>query len=179
MSEPNKRTSVDYTVLKNNIIKACKAKKSGSIDFYIDIDKLATLVDDINLIPIATDLDAKRVIPENIAFIGEYFEKTRLSWFNEERFFTVVTFIKTDDLDDRAYELLELIKKPQVDDPENDKVADMSELLANYPCYNAFVASYKNNDPKFYNRPSYVINIRANKVVIKSSNYQYNPDDMS
>ena len=116
---------------------------------------------------------------DDITFLGEYFEKSRLSWWNEDRFFTTVTFVNVSNIDERGQELIELIHKKQVDDPDNDKVENMSELFANYPCYNAVVASYRNDDPKRSGKPSYVIAIRANKVVIKSSDYQYNPEDMS
>ena len=171
---------VDYKVLKSNIIKSCVAKRHGSIDFGIDIDRLSELVNDYNLIPIATNLDARKVVPENIAYLGEYFEKERLAWFNHEKMFTVVTFIRQDDkFNERAQELLDKMKQAQVDDPDNDKVAVMSELLANYSCYNATVVSYRNDSPRRIGKPSYVIVIRANKVVIKSSDYQYNPQDMS
>jgi hypothetical protein len=140
---------------------------------------LTKAVANMGLTPIFTNLNAKKVIPENIAFLGEYFEKTRLSWFNDGKHFTVVSFIETESIDERATELLEKLKVPEVDDPENDKVADLSELLANYPCYNAVTVSFRNDDPKRAGNPSYIIVIRANKVVIKSSDYQYNAKDMS
>ena len=77
--------------------------------------------------------------------------------------------------------MLNKLKTPQIDDPNDDKVNDVAELLANYPCYNATIVAYKNNNPKFIklNKPSYIIQIRANKVIITNSNYQYNWRDMS
>ena len=182
--------NIDYRVLKSYIIKSCRAKKDtkNPIDFNIDIENLTSLCSNINLVPIKNEYSeeghdkfksARRVNIDDITFLGEYFEKSRLSWWNEDRFFTTVTFVNVSNIDERGQELIELIHKKQVDDPDNDKVENMSELFANYPCYNAVVASYRNDDPKRSGKPSYVIAIRANKVVIKSSDYQYNPEDMS
>lgn len=173
-------TSVDYKVLKSNIIKACNAKPSPSkYDFTVDYEKLKGLVAGLELVPVMLNMDSKRVHPNDIPFISEYFEKSRLAWFNDEKFFTVLTFVKSDAIDEHAAELLNKIATLDVDAPEEDKVQDMSDLVANYPCYFATIVSYRNDSPNRCGKPSYLIVCRANKVVIKSSDYQYNPADMS
>ena len=177
MSNSNK--NVDYDILKDNIIKSCNAIKAGSINFEVDYDKLLSQVNDYGLTPAKNGLIAHRVSVENIPYLSEYFEKTHLSWITEERYTTVLTFFLTDDFDEKGLEILEALNSEQVDDPDNDKVADMSYLIANYPCYFATVISYRNDDPKRHGRPSYVIKCRANKIIIKSEAYKYNPHDMT
>ena len=172
-------TSVDYKVLKSNIIKACVAKHKNGYSFEVNYDKLKGLVEGLELVPIKVGMDCRIVSPEMIPFLSEYFEKSKLSWFNEEKYYTVLTFIKSDSIDEKAQTLLDKIAAPQVDDPEDDKIQDMSTLVAEYPCYFATVVSYRNDSPNRCGRPSYVIVCRANKIVIKSSDYQYNPADMS
>ena len=173
--------NVDYKVLKNRIIRSCKVTGKEIVDFSIDFDRLEEECRDLHLTPIFFGLNAKRVTPELVPYLNEYFKDTNLSWFNSSKFSTVISFINSNHIDGKALELLNKLKTPQVDDPSDDKVNDVAELLANYPCYSATVVSYKSNNPKFIklNKPSYVIQIRANKVVITNSDYQYNWRDMT
>lgn len=172
-------TNVNYKVLKSNIIKACTQKNAGSMDFYINMDKLSKLTDDINLVPIRIGQEAKKVKPELIPYLSEYFEKSRLSWFSETKYSTIICFIDKNAIDEKAQDLLDKIAKKQVDDPDLDKVKLVATIVADYPCYFANIISYQNNDPRRMRKPTYEIVCRANKVVIKSSDYQYNPKDFS
>jgi hypothetical protein len=150
------------------------------MDFEVNFDKLASLVSDLKLVPLTPiGGEARKVKPSDIPYLSEYFEKSHLSWFSDSKYFTVITFIDSDSIDERAEELLNDLIFPQVDDPEIDKVKAIATLVADYPCYFATIVSYQNGDPDRIGRPSYEIICRANKVVIKSSNYQYNPKDMS
>jgi hypothetical protein len=171
--------NVDYKVLKSCIIRSCTPVRDGSIEFRVNYDKLLHSVDDINLLPLNVGMCPKKVIPEMIPYLSEYFEKTNLSWFTENKYSTVITFIDTESIDEEAQRLIDKLHMKQVDDPSNDKVNDMATLVANYPCYFATIVSYRNDDPKRSGKPSYEIKCRANKVVIKSSDYQYNPKDFS
>lgn len=177
----NEEFNVDYKLLKSRIIRSCVSKEKEIVDFSIDYCKLVELCEELNITPIYFGMEAKRVKPELIPYINEYFKDENLSWFNSSKFSTVISFIHTNYIDDRARELLERLKVPQVDNPDDDKVADVAELLANYPCYSATVVAYKSNNPKYikYNKPSYVIQIRGNKVTISNSDYQYNYKDIS
>ena len=172
---------VDYKVLKDLIRRACrqKHKNSKSMEFFVDLDRLADLVIDLQLIPVAVGLHSKKVDPNVIPFVSEYHEKTDLSWYSEGKFYTVLTFMDNTGLDDKARKIMERIATPQIDDPLDDKVHDIAYLIANYRCYFALVTSYQNNDPRFIDRPSYTVACRANKVVIKDPDYQYNPKDFS
>lgn len=172
--------NVDYKVLKLNIEKACHLKNTNrKTEFYIDFPTLVNLVRDMGLTPVNVAMESRRVHPEDIPYLSEYFEKTRLSWFSDEKQFTNIVFFRTDKLDDEARAIIKKMEKPQEVDPEDDKVEDLAALVAKYPCYFATIASYKNDDPKMENKPCCVIVCRANKVVIKSSDYQYNAHDMS
>jgi hypothetical protein len=176
----NTNNKVIYKDLKDNIVRSCKQTKEFSMEFRINFEKLATLVSDMSLIPIEpVGGTAKRVKPENIPYLSEYFEKSYLSWFDDSKYFTALTFIDSDSIDEKATHLLNKLKQDQADDPDNDKVKDMATLVAEYPCYFATVVSYQNNDPSRLGKATYEIVCRANKVVIKSSDYQYDPVDFT
>lgn len=173
--------SVDYKALKNRIIKSCKATGNGTVDFIVEFDKLMELVVELGVTPICSGLNAHRVAPEHIPYLNEYFKDENLSWFTSSKFFTGLSFIKTEYIDERAQELLNKMNTSQINDPCIDKVHCLAELLAYYPCYSATVVAYKSNNPKFLNsnKPTYLIQIRANKVIITNSDYQYNYKDFS
>lgn len=171
--------NVNYRILSSCIIKSCKQVKQGYMDFNVNFTKLKSLVTDLMLTPININGNAHIVKPEDIPYLSEYFEKTHLSWFSDSKFTTVITFIDTESIDEEAQKLLDSLEANQQDDPDNDKVKAMATLVANYPCYFATIVSYQNGDPSRIGRPSYEIVCRANKVIIKSSDYQYNHKDFS
>lgn len=172
--------NVNYRVLKSNIVKSCKQTNPNTMNFKVNFDKLTSLVSDIGLTPITpVGAEAKRAIPENIPFISEYLVKNRLAWLTDAKHFTIITFIDSESIDEKAQGLLDLIAQDQIEDPENDKVNNIATLVAEYPCYFALIVSYENNDPSRIGRPSYEIICRANKVVIRDPNYQYNPKDFA
>lgn len=173
--------NVDYKVLKSRIIRSCKPVGKEIVDFVIDFEKLEENCRELNITPIYFGLEARRVKPELVPYLNEYFKGTDLSWFNSSKFSTCISFIHNNYIDEKAQRILDRLKVAQVDDPNDDKVHDIAELLANYPCYNATVVSYKNNNPKYLKcgKPSFVIQIRANKVTISNSDYQYNYKDFS
>lgn len=172
-------TNVNYRVLKKDIIKSCFQKSPESMHFFIDFKKLCEMVEDINLVPVNVGMDSKKVEIDLIPYLSEYFEKSRLSWFTESKYSTVICFVDSEAIDDKAKELIEKIDIMQINEPDVDKVNVLATLVAEYPCYFATIVSYQSNDPKRVGKPSYEIVCRANKVVIKNSNYQYNPKDFS
>lgn len=171
--------NVNYKTLKSNIIKACKQSSKGTMKFIVDLDKLTTQVESMELIPLNLGMESKLVKPENIPYLSEYFEKSNLSWFSDSKYFTALCFIDKESVDETAQELIDQLNISTIEDPDLDHVSIASKLIADYPCYFATVVSYQNNDPKLYGKASYEIICRANKVVIKSSDYQYNPKDFS
>ena len=173
--------NVDYKVLSDLIRRCCKQqhKHTPSMEFYVEYNKLVDLVADYNLLPVKIGTRSKKVIPDVIPFISEYYEKSNLAWYSEGKHIVELTFMDVTGLDDEARRIIADLNTPQIDIPDEDKVRDMAKLVADYPCYFALVTSYQNNDPRLKNRPSYTVSCRANKVVIKSSDYQYNPKDFS
>lgn len=173
--------NVDYKILKNRIIRSCFSNAKEIVDFKIDFEKLESDCRELGILPMYFGLDARRVKPEIVPFLNEYFKDENLSWFTDNKFYTVLSFIHTDYIDEKATELLDKLKIKQEDDPSIDKVHIIAELLANYPCYSAAVVSYKSNNPKFIKtcKPSFIIQIRANKVTITNSDYQYTYKDIS
>ena len=170
-------SNVEYKVLKSNIIRSCFSKKG--IHFNIDYDKLYSSSQEIGLTLLKDGLESRLVKTDDIPFLNEYFVKNKLEWFERDREFTVISFFVNDKLDDYAKNLIAKIEKPDSDDPDEDKIHDMAELVAKYPCYFATIVSYKNLDPKRIGKPSYFIICRANKVAIKDQAYEYNPEDMA
>ena len=168
---------VNYKTLKINILKSCRSLKQTSAEFEVDYDKLCDLVEDIGLVPVYIGLESKRLTPEIVPFLGEYLDKSRLNWLTENKFATVIVFVNAENIDARAKELLDDIYADQMSDPDNDKVAKLGELIANYPCYFCTIISYQNNSLRSSYRVSYEITCRANKVIIKDPNYVYNRKD--
>lgn len=172
-------TDVNYKVLKSNIIKACRAVKGlDPTDFKVDYNKLYELVEDNNLIPLCVGMDPVAVEPEVIPLMQEYFNKSHVLWLSKFMHTTTLCFMDAEYRDEKADDLLCKLRQPQVDDPDLDKVKVYAELIANYPCYFATIVSYKNNAPGKGNRPSFEVSCRANKVVIKMSDYKYYHKDM-
>lgn len=169
--------NVDYKVLKNNIIKACKAEKD-SINFNVNFDKLSNSVDDIGLILLGTGLNSKKIKTSDMITISEYFKGPKLSWITENKEFTTLIFVHADGVDETCKELIGKLHTKSVDDPEIDHVNILATIMANYPCYCATIVSYMSNEPKRFGKPSYEIKIRANTVAIKQQNYEYHHDDM-
>lgn len=169
-------TNVSYKVLKSNIIKALDPIIEGSMQFVVDYPKLSDLTEEMNLLPLNVGLESAQILPDLIPYLSEYFYDTQLEWIDNTKFSTVLTFIDTTGLDRVALDLLDDLKSEETD---IDRTKIVAKLVADYPCYFATIVSYQNNNPKYLGKPSYEISCRANKVVIRSSDYQYNPKDMS
>lgn len=169
--------SLDYAVLKSNIIKACKNEK-GTIKFIVNHDKLSGLVDDIGLRMVNVGTKSNRVKSTDIALLSEYFKGKKLSWFTEHREFTTLVFVLEDAIDEECEALIKKMNESIIDDPELDKVEILAKIIADYPCYFATVVSYKSNDPDRAGRAFYEIKPRANTVMIKREDYKYNQSDM-
>ena len=177
---------VEYKDLKSAIIKACepegcKCKDNYTNSFSVNMDKLTVALEKhgINLIPVPINSESKPVRKEDIPYLSEYLVKKKLKWLSDDKFYTVLTFVDPSKLsEDQIAEINKLVE-PQTDDPDYDKTKAMAAIVADYPCYFATIVSYKNNDPKNFGKLFYEIICRANKVVIKSDEYEYNHKDMA
>lgn len=175
---------LEYTILKNNVIKCCRCKRHDNCDgmdisFIVNYEKLNRMVEDIGLKAINCNLSSKQIGTDDVALLSEYLKDKRLSWLNNFKEFTVITFIEIDAIDDDCKALLNKMNTTNREDPDLDKVATMAKILATYPCYNCLVVSYKSNDPIYMDSISYLTGVRANKVSITKQNYTYNHQDMS
>ena len=169
--------SVEYKVLRSNIIRSCKGRGS-SIDFDVDMQKLYDLAYDLGLTLINVGESSNKIKEEDVLYIAEYFKEKRLSWVNGSKRYTTLLFVNNDAIDERLEELMKVMNSNTVSDPNLDKVEVLAEICANYPCYTAMVISYTSNDPRYNGRLSYEIICRANTVTIKQENYKYNHKDM-
>lgn len=171
--------NVDYNVLKVNIIKSCRQIQKDELGFEVSYTRLNKLLDDIGLTMVNVGTKSDCIKPENIINLSEYFKDKKLSWFNENKEFTQLVFVKTDAIDDNLSTLLEKMNQEHIDDPDLDKVQTLAEIIATYPCYFATVIAYEANNPERFGKPTYMIGCRANTVTIKEENYKYNAQDMS
>ena len=162
---------VNYTTLKKAIRKSTMQGKG--IDFRFDFEKLNENVAECGLTAIPNDIRSRRVNPEDVAYLGEFFKATDLQWIDQYKHMSSLIFIKTDSIDEKAAELIEDMKKPQIDYPDIDKVETLTKLLALYPCYTASVISYKSSDPKRYGLLCTEIICKANMITIQDDNNKY------
>lgn len=146
------------------------------IDFTFDFEKLGDKVAPFDLIVVPNDIRSKRIGPEDIVFLGEFFKNNKLAWLDRFKFFSSLIFIRTDiegALDDEFYELMDIIRANQLENPDYDKSEALARLLAKYPCYVAAVVSYKNQDIKQCGTISFEIVCKANLVTINYDNLKY------
>lgn len=180
--------STEYNDFKTAIIKS--AMKNPEVEralaFVVDPDRLDSYLTEQGVVVIRKNLDSKPVSTSSIPFLSEYFVKQRLEWFDDAKEYATYIFAKTkvvhkDKTEEESEELTQLIHDLNYgsDDPNQDDVALLSKLVANYSCYFATTVSYISNDPQNLGRLSYSIICRANKVTIANENYKYNPGDMS
>jgi hypothetical protein len=169
---------LNYSVLKRNILRVCKQTNPNSLEFTVSTTKLNNSVKDCGLTFLFNDYKSEQVTGSNIPLIGEYFKKDKLSWFNRARHFAILSFVVTEDLDEVGLEIIErLSDKNRADDPAYDRVADVAKILADYPCYNAIIVSYRSEDPNKIGKNSYAILVRANINAILKEQEDYYHDD--
>lgn len=166
-------TNVDYKLVKNNIIKSCVATKDDPTKFYIDFVKLKELVEDLNIVPVNIGMEPHRLSEDDIPYMVEYFNKSHVEWLSKYKHMTTICFVDMEYKDDKLEAFMEALLTDKVDDPSIDKTEVMAQIAANYPCYFATIVSYQNTAPNCNKRPYYEIACRANKVVIKMSDYKY------
>lgn len=169
---------VDYTKLSNAIRNSTVQGKG--IDFTFDLEHLQNSVNDSSLIVVPNYVFSKRVGPEDIVFLGEFFKKSKLAWLDRCKFFSSLIFVRTDvpgALDDEFYHLIDLIKLNQFENPDIDKPEAIARVLSKYPCYTAVIVSYKNADIKRNGTISFEVVCKANQITIEVDNAKYSTPD--
>ena len=144
-------TTNDYKVNYGQLSQCIRAAaiQGKGIDFTFDFDALQSSIESMNLIVIPNDIKSKRIGPEDIVFLGEFFKKYKLNWLDHFKFYSSLVFVRTDvegALDEEFWELLEEMKAPQIDNPDIDKAEVLAKILSKYPCYVSAIVSYKNAD---------------------------------
>ena len=165
---------VNYVELSNCIRRA--AIQGRGIDFTFDFETLQSGVEPMSLIVVPNDIKSKRIGPEDIVYLGEFFKKTKLSWLDHFKFYSSLVFVRTDvpgALDDEFWQLMDDMRANQIDNPDIDKAETLAKIVAKYPCYTASVVSYKNADIKHNGTISFEIICKANLVTINIDNAKY------
>ena len=165
---------VNYGKLSNSIRKSVKQGKG--LDFTFDLDHLAELISEDSLLVVYNDIKSKRIGPEDIVYLGEFFKKDKLSWLDHFKFFSSLTFVRTDvpgALDEEFYQLMDDMKADQLENPDIDKAETLAKILRKYPCYVASIVSYKNADIRKCGTISFEIYCKANQVTIDIDNKKY------
>ena len=163
--------SLNYKVLKSAIVRSANKTDKDSTAFTIDIDKLTDEVKEYNLKPLSVGLVSHKIDPSDIPAISEYYSTDRLAWFGDGINITYLIFVDLDKEDENLRSLIDAS-----DEADLDLVNITAKIASYYPCYFAFISSYKSNNPKYIGKNSYNITCRANKVIIKDPNYVYKPD---
>ena len=171
-------TTNDYKVNYGQLSQCIRAAaiQGKGIDFTFDFDALQSSIESMNLIVIPNDIKSKRIGPEDIVFLGEFFKKYKLNWLDHFKFYSSLVFVRTDvegALDEEFWELLEEMKAPQIDNPDIDKAEVLAKILSKYPCYVSAIVSYKNADIKKFGTISFEIISKANLVTINIDNSKY------
>lgn len=170
-------TIIDYKEMKDRIVTACEKTDSHTNAFSIDIEKLNNAIQDMNLTALPIGLKGRRVSPDVMYSIAEYFYGENLDWFEDSKFFTTITCIDNNDITDEVQALIDKLYVKKEDDPDIDYVDIVSTLTSKYHCYFVMTISYTSTDPG-KKKNNYFINCRANKVVVKDPEYVYNYKDM-
>lgn len=165
---------VNYGKLSSDIRKSTKQGKG--LDFTFNFDQLTDLIAEDSLLVVYNDIKSKRIGPEDIVYLGEFFKKNKLSWLDHFKFFSSLVFVRTDipgALDDEFYQLMNDMKADQLENPDIDKAETLAKILRKYPCYVASIVSYKNADIRKCGTISYEIYCKANQVTIDIDNKKY------
>ena len=168
---------IDFNTIKSAIRKSYSVNAFG-IGFTIDYSMLDNEISNYGLKCIYTDPVSKPIKEVDITGIAEFYKGSKLMWLNDKKEFANIIFIKSDSIDEFAEELMENLRKPQIDIPSFDRIEAIATLLAKYPCYTAICVSYKSNDPMRCGSTGMEISMRASTVTIKNDNYRYRAQDM-
>lgn len=171
-------TIVDYKAIKSLIVKSCTKPDKYNNMFVVDIEKLNGLLSDLNLVALPTGSKGRRVSPEEMYAVAEYFHGDNLDWFEDSKFITTITCVDSTDITEDIQALIDKLYVNEEDDPDIDKVDIVSTIISKLHCYFVMIVSYNSNEPGRSGKNTYFINCRANKVVVRDPEYVYNSKDM-
>lgn len=177
---------MDYNELRTAVVKCVEGREDSDF-FKLNMFKLAKTVKPMGLIPIiySSSNKSRKVTPDDIPLLAEYFKEEKLNWFDEKKTFLHVIFVRAEDMDEdlqdyladcyqvRRYE--DGISKPcskdksfakdcrRCESRRIDIISTLASIVSSYPCYTAIVAKWVKKDSISFN-----IRFRANSILINS-----------
>ena len=112
---------MNYNVLRK-VVSSCVEGRQNDPHFRINMFKLRKLTADLGLVPLVykESYNSKRVMPDDIPLLMEYFKEDKIEWLDSKRTFLTLIFIRQEDLVDNLQELtedlLEGMYKPKDDE---------------------------------------------------------------
>ena len=182
---------MDYNELRT-VVANCVEGKRNDRKFRLNTFKLKKKVEEFGLIPVIykNNYESKRATPEDIPLLSEYFKEENVLWFDDQKTFLTIIFVREEDLDERLQDLLEdcyeqkkrELQPPKLpcnvkpirqqtgcrkcnicDDRSIDIVNTLAQITGLYPCYTALIAKWVKPDSISLN-----IRFRANSLLINS-----------
>ena len=183
---------MDYNVLRTVLANCVEGKRNNKI-FKLNTYKLRNNVREFGLIPVIfkNEYISKRVTPDDVPLLTEYFKEEKVLWFDDDKTFLTVIFIREEDMDERLQDLLEdceEFRKRELQIPKTpcnvkpieqkgclrcktcdrkniDIVNTLASITGQYPCYTALIAKWVKPDSISLN-----IRFRVNTLLINSEN---------
>ena len=179
---------MDYSVFRK-IIASCVENKKDNIFFRINIHKLCRKLEKFGIIPVLykTEYMSKAVEPDDLFLLLEYFKEDKLDWFDGERTFLSMLFVREEDMTDELQDLLHDISISKIkrkrettcgsvklindgcdcccncNDSNVDVKSSLISIITKYPCYSAIIAKWVKEDSISLN-----IRFRASSLLINS-----------
>lgn len=175
---------MDYNILRK-IVATCVEGKGDNKYFRVNIVKLAKKLKKLGLIPVVykDEFISKNLECDDLFLFVEYFKEDKLKWFDGDRTFLSLLFIREEDMDeqlqDLLYELYNMKKNSDTDDNntyrqcccfcKKDEIRKIDEksilisIMSKYPCYFAIIAKWVKEDCITLN-----IRFRASSLLINS-----------
>lgn len=180
---------MDYNVLRKIVVNCVEGRCDDDF-FKLNTFKLNKKVSGLGLVPVVFkhEYKSKRVGPEDIVLLAEYFKEEKLIWFDNSKTFLTIVFVREEDMDDELRSLLadcSQAMENEIDPPEKCEVdqkkvckeicktcprrkidlsATLSKIIGTYPCYSTVVARWVKPDSITIS-----VRFRANSILINGT----------
>lgn len=114
---------MDYNVFRK-IIASCVEGKGDNIFFRVNTRKLCTKLKKFGIIPILykNEFVSKAVEYDDIFLLAEYFKEDKLEWFDGERTFLPMLFVREEDMTDELQDLLYNLHQARVSGSKGEEI---------------------------------------------------------
>ena len=183
---------MDYNVLRKIVAGCVRNVKGDESQFRINLNELTKRVKELGLIPVLykNDYISKSVTVDDIIVLAEFFKEDKLQWFDGDRSFEFLTFIREEDIDDNLQNLLQDLSHARLNEIDENsepcrikpigeqakdsccrackqRVVDAKStfisIISAYPCYTTVIAKWVKKDSISLN-----IRFRANSLLINA-----------